>query len=75
MHKKENFNVHGTDVAILKHRQDDYISLTDMAKHKNAEIPATVISHWLSTRFSINRALAKLMEFRKSSNYMGLWEK
>jgi len=30
-------------------------------KHKNAEIPGTVISHWLSTRFSIS--------------YMGLWEK
>jgi len=32
-----------------------------MAKYKNAEIPATVISHWLSTNFSIN--------------YMGLWER
>jgi len=31
-----------------------------MAKHKNAEIPGTVISHWMSTNFSIN--------------YMGLWE-
>jgi len=59
--KKEKITVQGTAVAVLTHRQDDYISLTDMAKHKNAEIPATVISHWLSTRFSIN--------------YMGLWEK
>jgi hypothetical protein len=32
-----------------------------MAKYKNAEIPATVISHWLSTVFAVN--------------YMGLWEK
>jgi hypothetical protein len=32
-----------------------------MAKYKNAEIPATVISHWMSTNFSIN--------------YMGLWER
>ncbi|MDR3002047.1 MAG: KilA-N domain-containing protein [Fibromonadaceae bacterium] len=61
MGKKETISVQGTEVAVLAHRQDDYISLTDMAKHKNAEIPATVISHWLSTRFSIN--------------YMGLWEK
>ena len=61
MPKKETVNVQGTEIAILTHRQDDYISLTDMAKHKNAEIPGTVISHWMSTVFSIN--------------YMGLWEK
>lgn len=59
--KKESFNVQGTEIAVLTLRQDDYISLTDMAKHKNAEIPGTVISHWLSTNYSIN--------------YMGLWEK
>ena len=61
MPKKETVNVQGTEVAILTLKQDDYISLTDMAKHKNSEIPGTVISHWMSTVFSIN--------------YMGLWEK
>ena len=61
MPKKETVTVQGTEIAVLTHRQDDYISLTDMAKHKNAEIPGTVISHWMSTVFSIN--------------YMGLWEK
>jgi hypothetical protein len=61
MAKKESVTVQGTEVCVLTHRQDDYISLTDMAKHKNAEIPGTVISHWMSTNFSIN--------------YMGLWEK
>jgi hypothetical protein len=59
--KKETVTVQGTEIAVLTHRQDDYISLTDMAKYKNAEIPGTVISHWMSTVFSIN--------------YMGLWEK
>ena len=61
MKKKETVNVQGTEVAVLSHRQDDYISLTDMAKYKNAEIPGTVVSHWMSTVFSVN--------------YMGLWEK
>jgi hypothetical protein len=60
MPKNEVVTVQGTEIAILSHRQDDYISLTDMAKHKNAEIPGTVISHWMSTNFSIH--------------YMGLWE-
>jgi Cys-tRNA synthase (O-phospho-L-seryl-tRNA:Cys-tRNA synthase) len=61
MPKKENITVVGTEIAVLTHRKDDYISLTDMAKFKNAEIPAVVISHWLSTRFSIS--------------FMELWEK
>jgi len=61
MPKKEIVTVQGTEVELLTHRHEDYISLTDMAKHKNAEIPGTVISHWMSTNFSIN--------------YMGLWEK
>ena len=61
MQKKENINVQGTEIAVLTHRKDDYISLTDMAKYKNAEIPGTVISHWMSTVFTVN--------------YMGLWEK
>ena len=61
MPKKETVTVQGTEISVLTHRKDDYISLTDMAKYKNAEIPGTVISHWMSTVFSIN--------------YMGLWEK
>jgi len=61
MSQKETVHVQGTDIAILTHQQDDYISLTDMAKHKNPEIPGTVVSHWMSTVFSIN--------------FMGLWEK
>ena len=61
MAKKETVIVQGTEITVLTHRKDDFISLTDMAKFKNAEIPGTVISHWMSTVFSIN--------------YMGLWEK
>jgi hypothetical protein len=53
--------VDGTEIVLLYQNDKDYISLTDIAKHKNAEIPATVISHWMSTVFSVN--------------YMGLWER
>jgi hypothetical protein len=61
MSKKETITVQGTEIIPLSHKKEDYISLTDMAKYKNAEIPATVISHWMSTNFSIN--------------YRGLWER
>jgi glyoxylase-like metal-dependent hydrolase (beta-lactamase superfamily II) len=37
MPKKEIVTVQETEVAILTHGHDDYISLTDMAKHKNPD--------------------------------------
>ena len=61
MQKKETVTVQGTEVAILAHRHDDYISLTDMAKHKNADATGLVISHWLSTRYTVE--------------FMGVWER
>lgn len=61
MAKIESVNVQGTEVSVLTHRKDDYISLTDMAKYKNAETTGLVISHWLSTRYTVE--------------FMGIWEK
>ena len=61
MAKKESVNVQGTEIAVLTHRQNVYISLTDMAKHKNAGATGLVISHWLSTRCTVE--------------FMGAWEK
>jgi hypothetical protein len=61
MGKNETVNVQGTEIAVLAYRQDDYISLTDMAKYKNPEATGLVISHWLSTRYTVE--------------FMGAWEK
>jgi hypothetical protein len=61
MSKKEIITVQGTEVTLYSQRADRYISLTDMAKFKNSEIPAVVISHWMSTVFSVN--------------FMGIWER
>jgi hypothetical protein len=61
MSKKETITVQGTEVALLSHRKDDYISLTDMAKYKNAEATGYVISHWFSARYTIE--------------YVGIWER
>ena len=54
MHKNNTVNVQGTEIAVLMHRQEDYISLTDMAKYKNAEMTGLVISHWLRTGYTIS---------------------
>ena len=49
MAKKQTIHINGSDIIVLKQKTDDYISLTDMAKYKNAEATGIVISHWLST--------------------------
>jgi len=61
MAKKETITVQGTEIILLSHRKDDYISLTDMAKYKNAEATGYVISRWLSARYTID--------------FVGIWER
>ena len=58
---KGKITAKGTEIAVLsKGMDDDYISLTDIAKYKNPEFPADVIKNWLRTRFTID--------------YLGAWE-
>ncbi len=59
MSKKE-INIKGTFVTIFSEKDDDYISLTDMAKSKNAEDPRFVVQKWMSARYTIE--------------FIGLWE-
>ena len=54
MAKKQTIHINGSDIVVLKEKTDDYISLTDMAKYKNAEATGIVISHWLSTRYALD---------------------
>ncbi len=61
MAQKESINVQGTEIILLSHKKDDFISLTDMAKYKNAEATGYVISRWMSARYTIE--------------YMGIWER
>jgi hypothetical protein len=61
MLQKESVIVQGTEIAVLTHQKDDYISLTDMAKHKNANATGLVISHWMRTGYTLN--------------FLGAWER
>ena len=54
MSKKQTIHIDGSDIVVLKQKTDEYISLTDMAKYKNAEATGIVISHWLSTRYALD---------------------
>jgi hypothetical protein len=59
--KTSVITVKNTEINISEINKGDYISLTDMAKFKNPDETALVISHWLSTRYTVE--------------FMGIWEK
>ena len=46
-------NVKGFEIRIIKVNEDDYISLTDIAKSKNEENPNAVIMNWIRNYSSI----------------------
>ena len=59
MVKSKSLNVNGTDISIVKHNGEDYISLTDIAKQKSIDASST-IGNWLRNRNTIE--------------FLGLWE-
>ncbi|MBU1698258.1 MAG: KilA-N domain-containing protein, partial [Proteobacteria bacterium] len=54
-------NVLNKEITLYTRDDQDYICITDIAKYKNAETTGLIISHWLSTRFTVE--------------FMGFWEK
>lgn len=52
---QEKMNINGLEITVVSQGdEDDYISLTDIAKHKNPEDPRIVISNWLSSYATID---------------------
>lgn len=47
-------------VRVQQIQKDDYISLTDIAKYRNADDPRFVIQNWMRTRFTVE--------------FLGIWE-
>jgi hypothetical protein len=60
MAKKDKIIVQGTEIMLFSQKKEDYISLTDMARYKDTMETSLVISHWLSTRYTIE--------------FIGVWE-
>lgn len=62
MSKKNNkIEVKGISVAIVHQQQDDYISITDIARFKDANRTDYIIQNWLRTRNTIE--------------FLGIWER
>jgi hypothetical protein len=60
MAKNKTIKIDEKEIVIFSQNSEDFISLTDMARFKNAETTGLVISHWLSTRYTVE--------------FMGLWK-
>jgi hypothetical protein len=79
--RKATVNVKGTAITILVHCGQDYISLTDIAKHKEPHRSDHVIQNWMRNRNtieflgiweSLNNANFKPLEFEGFRNRAGL---
>ncbi len=58
--KNRSITVRGHAVTIVAAREDDYISLTDIAKYRNAEHTDDLIRNWLRNRNTLE--------------FLGIWE-
>jgi KilA-N domain len=54
-------NVEGSDIRIVQQNEQDFISLTDIARRFNEENPSILIINWLRTKDTLD--------------FLGVWEK
>ena len=58
---KQIINVKWSEITLYSKNQDDFISLTDIARFKNPKDPKDVVKNWMRTHNTVE--------------YLGLWEK
>ncbi|MEK7064775.1 MAG: KilA-N domain-containing protein [Patescibacteria group bacterium] len=59
--KQQKISVKGIQIVIFTRNERNYISLTDIARYKNADEPKDIVKNWLRTRNTIE--------------FLGIWEK
>ncbi len=60
MPKNKSINVQGIEISVYQGNNLEYISLTDMARYRDAERTNYIIQNWMRTRNAIE--------------FCGLWE-
>ena len=60
MAKSKTIYVKGTEVILINKEGENYVSLTDIARFKNAIEPKDVVKNWMRRRSTIE--------------FLGLWE-
>ena len=61
MTKSTKINVQGIDIILYQKNQEDFIPLTDIARHRDSERSDYVLQNWMRNRSTIE--------------FIGLWEK
>ena len=59
--KRTTIAVQGVTIAVQNRSEQDYISLTDIARYRNSQEPFAIINNWMRSRSTIE--------------FLGLWEK
>ena len=76
----KTINVQGNEIALFSQKEEDYLSLTDIARYKNPDHPADVIKNWTRSKDTIdflglwetiNNPVFKLVEFDQFRNQAG----
>ena len=57
---KKKLNVNDIEIVLYKQNEEEFISLTDMAKYKDSKRSDYIIQNWMRTRSTIE--------------FLGLWE-
>ena len=58
---KKQFVVKNVNINFFSQKEEDFISLTDIAKYKNNKAPADIVKNWLRSKNTIE--------------FLGFWEK
>ncbi len=58
---KKELVVKNININFFSKKEEDFISLTDIAKYKNSESPADVVKNWMRSKNTIE--------------FLGFWEK
>ena len=58
--KRSKLEVQGLAIAMISRHSQDYISLTDIARHRDSQEPFSIINNWMRGRSTIE--------------FLGLWE-
>jgi KilA-N domain len=59
--KNQIISVKGSEIKVISKHEEDYISITDIARHKNPEEPKDIVKNWMRSKTTIE--------------FLGLWEK
>lgn len=51
--KNQIISVKGSEIAVISKHEEDYISITDIARHKNPDEPKDIVKNWMRSKTTI----------------------